>query len=120
GFVEDEQLQLAGRRRIVNRGAGAMQDVKQEGRQQERILVESFEVEALDTLQRQRVLGVVEQVRVGAALHPAMQVLRETSRQRVRQRNQAPLRRIEGVEVLDGLVEVPIVGHGELVLPARL
>ena len=54
-----------------------MQDVEQQRLEDQRELLEALEVEALDALKRQRVLGVVEERRVRAALDPAMQVLRE-------------------------------------------
>ena len=62
-----------------NRRARPMQHVEQERFEQERILVEALEVEALEPLKRQRVLDVVEERRVRPALHPPVQVLRQTS-----------------------------------------
>ena len=44
----------------------------------------------------------------------------ERARQHVRQREEPALRRVERVDVLDGLVEVAVVLHREAVLPARL
>ena len=40
--------------------------------EKERKALQPLEVEALDTLQRQRVLGVVEQIRIRPTLDPAV------------------------------------------------
>ena len=67
-----------------------------------------------------RVLDVIEDAGVLAALHPALELLREPARQNVRQREQASLIGIERVQRLDLLVERLIVGAGHRVLPAGL
>ena len=97
-----------------------MQHIEQQRLQELGKLRQAFEVEALQALERQRVLGVVEERRVGAALDPPVQVLRQAARQHVGERDQAALRRVEGIDVLDRLVEIPVLLHRELMLPTGL
>ena len=54
-----------------------MEDVEQQRLEEQRILLEALEVEALHALERQRVVGVVEERVVRTALHPAMEMLRQ-------------------------------------------
>ena len=95
---------------VVNRRARAMQDVEQQRLQHERKLLEPLEVEALDALKRQRVFDVVEERRrTGPPWTQRCRCWPSGPRQQVGEREEPALRRIEGVEILDGLVEIAVV-----------
>ena len=58
---------------------------------------------------RQRVLDVVEEAGVAAVADPLVQTPGQRARQQVREREQAALTAIEDVQVLDRLVDLPIL-----------
>ena len=69
---------------------------------------------------REGVVDVVEQRRIRTALHPPLQRLRQGASENVRESEQAPLIRIQGVDGLDLFVQIAIIGEGHRVRTARL
>ena len=86
-----------------------MEHVEQQRLEQRRIRAHRLEVEDLEPLDGERVLDVVEEAGVAAALDPLVQAPGQGARQQVREREQPALTAIEHVEVLDRLVDLPIL-----------
>ena len=107
GFVHDAELQRAGRA-LGDAAADSVQDVEEQRLEQGGIGAHGFEVEDLERLDVERIVDVVEQVRVASALDPLRQAARQGAGQQVRQGEEPPLGRIEDVEVLDRFVQFAI------------
>ena len=95
--------------------ADTVQDVEEQRLEQRGIGAHGLEVEHLERLDVERVVGVVEEVGVASALDPLRQPASERARQQVRQREEPPLRRVEDVEVLDRLVQLAVLGVAQAV-----
>ena len=119
-FIEHKQFELRRRAHIADGRARAMEDVKQQRLEQQLVLVESLEVKALEALERQRVVGVIEEIGIRAALDPAIEVLGQGAGQGASEGQQAALRRVEGIETLDGIFQFTAAGRAESILAIRL
>src|SRR5947209_7320316 len=83
GFVDDEDLQGSRPAKaghyfwsgIVDCGVGAVEEIEQQGFEELGIGVQALEVDVLEARQREGVFDVVEDTRIGAALHPLLQLL---------------------------------------------
>ena len=88
----------------------AMEHVEQQRLEQHRIRAHRLEVEDLEPLDRQRVLDVVEEARrIGRRSIHLCRRAGQGARQQVREREQAALAAIEDVQVLDRLVDLPVL-----------
>src|SRR5205823_2142508 len=70
GFIHDAERDLASGRGFRELIADAVQDVEQQRFQDSRVRARILEVEHLESLQRQRVVDVIEEVGVSTALYP--------------------------------------------------
>src|SRR5207248_11291041 len=86
----------------------AVQHVEQQGLEHRGVGARSGEIKDLEALDRQRILDVVEEVRVSASFNPFAQPTGERSREEVRQGEETPLGGIEDVYVFDGFVQLPV------------
>ena len=86
-----------------------MEHVEEERLEKCRVCAHRLEVEHLEPFDGQRVLEVVEQARVAPTLDPLVQASRQRTGQQVRHREQPPLALVEHVEVLDALVDFPVL-----------
>ena len=116
GLVHHAQLERRRLRRVLDARGDAVQHVEQQRLEERRIRAHRLEVEDLEALDRQRVVDVVEEAGVAAALDPLVQPGRQRARQQVRQREQPTLAAVEDVEVLDGLVELAVLEVAEAIV----
>ena len=115
-----QSLSVAASRGVLDARGDAVQDVEQQRLEQRGIRAHRLEVEHLQPVDRQRVLDVVEELGVAAALDPLVQASRQSPRQQVREREEPPLRAIEDVEVLDRLVDLAVLDVAEPIPVRRL
>ena len=87
-FVDDENLE-GGRRRFLNDGVRAVEDVEEQRFQLVRNFVHAFKVEGLKAREREMVFYIVEEGRIGAALYPLLQLSPERSWQYIGKRRRA-------------------------------
>ena len=113
-FVHDAELQRV-RRAVGDAAADTVQDVEEQGLEQRGIGAHGLEVEHLEWLDVERVVGVVEEVGVASAVDPLRQPASERAWQQVRQGEEPPLRRVEDVEVLDRFVQLAVFGVAQTV-----
>src|SRR5581483_12361639 len=72
-FVDNEDFEGGRHRSITDRSLGAVQHIEQEGFQDLRSLIHSFEIECLKTGKRQGVVDVVKNGAILPALDPSLQ-----------------------------------------------
>src|SRR5579864_4103919 len=119
GLVQEEELQGRIGRAVLDGGVRPMEDVEEQRLEDERKVIEAFEIEALNALERERVGGIVKERGVGTALDPAMEVLGQGVRQHGGDRDQAALGRLDFIDVFDRVVKLTVVVLCELVLVSR-
>src|SRR5688572_6637432 len=85
-----------------------MQDIEQQRLEDRRIGPHRFEVEDLQSLERQSVCWVVEHAGIAAALDPFVEACPECSGHQTREREQSALRPFQDEQVLDGLIYLSI------------
>src|SRR5258708_40327567 len=94
-----------------------MQDVEEQRFQEFRVLAHALEVEALETRERDRVLGIVEEESELATTGPFGEAAPYGVPERVLQHCYGAQRRVDRIPVFDLLEEGGLGGRGE---PARL
>ena len=114
-LVHHAELERRRLRRVLDAGDDAVQDVEQQRLEERRIRAHRLEVEHLEPLDRQRVLDVVEEAGVPAFADPLVQAARQRAREQVGQREEPTLAAVEDVEVLDGLVDLPVLEVAEAI-----
>ena len=100
---------------VRDAAADTVQDVEEQGLEQRGIGAHRLEVEHLERLDVERVVGVVEQVGVASTLDPFREPASQRAWQQVRQGKEPPLRRVENVEVLDRFVHLAVLGVAQTV-----
>jgi len=109
GLVQHAQLQLAGVGRVLNPLGDAMQHIEQQGLEEGGVGPHGLEVEDLHPFERQGVFQVVEERRVAAALDPLVQPRGHRAGQQIGQCEQSALAGVEDIQVLDRLVDLPVL-----------
>ena len=95
---------------IVHALVDAVQDVEQQRLEQRRVRAHRLEVEDLQPVERQRVARGCRTAPRSARPRSTCAGGRQGARQQVGQREQPPLAAVEDVQVLDGLVELAVLG----------
>ena len=109
GLVHHADLQFRGLSGVLDTVDDSMENVEQQRLEQRRIRAHRLEVEDLEPFDGERVLDVVEEAGVAAVADPLVHTPGQGARQQVREREQAALTAIKDVQVLDRLVDLPIL-----------
>ena len=115
GFVHEAQLQLGAVSLVRHARRHAVEHVEQQRLEQLGILAHRVEVEDLEGLDGERVLHVVEEVRIAPGADPATEPLPQPAREDIGEREQPPLFAVQDVQVRDRVVEFAVLAVGERV-----
>src|SRR6185436_18147023 len=108
-FIHHAQLQRRRLVRILNSCDDAMKDVKQQRLEQRGIRAHRFEIENLQAVDGQRIVQVIEQAGVTASIDPLVKSGGEHARQKIRDGEEATLRSLQHVHVLDRVVHLTVL-----------
>src|SRR5688572_21586073 len=107
-LVHDAQLECRRLCGVLDAGNDTVQYVEQQRFEEHRVCAHRLEVEDLESLDRQRVLDVVEEARVTAFAYPLVESARQRARQKIRQGEEPTLAAVQDIEVLDRFVDLTV------------
>src|ERR1700676_4702764 len=111
GLVDEEGFEDRGNLPVYDYGVGAMQDVEEQRFQKFRVLAHALEVEALETRERNRVLGIVEEESELPASCPFGEAAGNVVAESIRQHAKRAKRRVHRIQIFDLVVKIAFGGR---------